>query len=73
MLKFRRKTTEIKTKQEKKRELECEEAIINEKARFARVRKIFMEHMREEYGSEIADRTLGRVNKRRSEGYFKKN
>jgi hypothetical protein len=39
---------------------------------FARVRKTFMDSMREEFGRDIADRTLGRINKRRTEGYFRK-
>ena len=70
MLNFHRKTSETETKQDKKRELECEEAIINEKARFGRVRKTFMEYMREQYGRVIADKVLSRINKRRTEGYF---
>jgi hypothetical protein len=70
MLKFRRKASETETNQEKKRELECEEAIISEKTRFGRVRKTFMECMREEYGYDVADRAVRRVNKRRTEGYF---
>ncbi|MEM3007527.1 MAG: hypothetical protein QXW37_06405 [Candidatus Nitrosotenuis sp.] len=51
----------------------CEEAIIAEKARFGRVRKTFMEYLREEYGRHIADRALWRVNGRRSKRYFRKN
>lgn len=31
--------------------------MILDKTRFGRVRKTFMEYMREQYGSEIADRT----------------
>jgi hypothetical protein len=58
------------TNQEKKRELECEEAIIAEKTRFGRVRKTFMGYMREKYGRHIADRALWRINRRKSEGYF---
>ncbi|HEV2193372.1 MAG TPA: hypothetical protein VGR54_07140 [Nitrosopumilaceae archaeon] len=68
---FGRKSTETETNQEKKRELECEEAIMSEKTRFGRVRKTFMESMREEYGSDIANRALRRINKRRAEGYFR--
>ena len=71
MLRIRRKTSETETKQDKKQELECEEAIINEKTRFGRVRKTFMEYMREQYGRDIADRTLWRINRRKSKGYFK--
>ncbi|MEM2160424.1 MAG: hypothetical protein QXN55_05655 [Candidatus Nitrosotenuis sp.] len=66
-----RKSDEVETSQDKKRELECEEAIIAEKAKFGRVRKTFMEFMREEYGRDIADRTLSRINKRLTAGYFK--
>ena len=72
MLFYHKKTTEIETNQEKRRELECEEAIISEKTRFGRVRKAFMEYMREEYGSDVANRALRRINKRRTEGYFRK-
>lgn len=71
MLNYHRKTTEIETKRDKKRELECEEAIIAEKAQNGRVRKTFMEYMREEYGIDVADKTLRRINKRKSKGYFK--
>jgi hypothetical protein len=65
-----RKTSEIETNQEKKRELECEEAIIKEKTRFGRVRKTFMQYLEAEYGRDIAYRTLWRINRRRSRGYF---
>lgn len=68
---FRRRRYNAETKQDKKRELECEEAIMVEKNRFGKVRKTFMEYMRVEYGYRIADRVLSRVNKRLSEGYFK--
>jgi len=71
MLKIRRKPSGTETKQDKKQELECKEAIINEKTRFGRVRKTFMEYMREQYGRDIADRTLWRINRRKSKGYFR--
>ena len=67
---LRRRRYDSETKQEKKRELECEEAIIAEKNRFTRVRKTFMDYMRAEYG-HMADRVLSRINKRMSKGYFK--
>jgi len=51
-----------------KLELECEEKIISEKHRFGRVRSKMMYQLREEYGKEIANRTLSRVNKRISLG-----
>lgn len=68
----RRKLYDSETKNDIKRELECEEAIIAEKNRFTRVRKTFMDYMRTEYG-DIADRVLSRINKRMSKGYFKTN
>ena len=67
---LRRRRYGTETIQDKKRELECEEAIIAEKNRFTRIRKHFMAYMRAEYGEEIADRTLWRVNRRRSRGYL---
>ena len=51
-------------------ELECEEAIIEDKERFGRVRKSMMNVLRERYGNEIADRTLNRVNKRIQKGHL---
>ncbi|MGI0102498.1 MAG: hypothetical protein ACREA7_07890 [Nitrosotalea sp.] len=51
-------------------ELDCEEAITQDKERFGRVRKSLMVYLREEYGNDIADRALRRVNKRRTDGYF---
>lgn len=71
MLNFSRKNTEEERKQDKKRELECEEEIIDEKRRYGRVRNPFMEYLREKYGRDLTDRTLRRINKRISKGYFK--
>jgi len=51
-------------------ELECEEVIINDKRRFGRVRKSMMNVLRAKYSDEIANRALGRVNKRMQENYF---
>ena len=45
-------------------ELECEEAIIEDKTEFGRVRKSMMNVLRAKYSDEIANRTLNRVNKR---------
>ena len=45
-------------------ELDCEEAIINDKLRFGRVRKSMMNVLRVKHGNEIANRALSRVNKR---------
>lgn len=45
-------------------ELECEEKIITEKHRFGRVRSRMMSQLRKEYGMEIANRSLSRINKR---------
>jgi len=51
-------------------ELECEEAIINDKERFGRARKSMMNVLRAQYGDEIANRTLNRVNKRMQKGHL---
>ena len=45
-------------------ELECEEAIINDKERFGRARKSMMNVLRVKYSDKIANRALSRVNKR---------
>ncbi len=49
-------------------ELACEDAIISDKQRFGRVRTSMMKHLRSEYGEEIANRVLSRINKRASNG-----
>ncbi|MDE1770901.1 MAG: hypothetical protein KGI28_10190 [Thaumarchaeota archaeon] len=49
----------------RKGELDCEEAIIQDKERFGRVRKSLMNYLRSEYGVEMANRALWRTNKRR--------
>ena len=49
-------------------ELECEDAIMNDKQRFGRVRTSLMKHLREKHGQVIANRALSRINKRVSEG-----
>lgn len=51
-------------------ELDCEEAIINEKLRFGRARKSMMKVLRAKYGDETANRTLNRVNKRTQKGHL---
>ncbi len=48
----------------------CEEAIIKDKERFGRVRSSMMEFLRAKYGSNIANRSLNRINKRKQENYF---
>ena len=52
-------------------ELECEEAIIEDKERFGRARKSMMNVLRAKYTDEIANRALSRVNKRLQGNYFK--
>jgi len=49
-------------------ELESEEAIMNDKERFGRVRTSLMKQLRVKYGDEVANRALYRINKRISEG-----
>ena len=51
-------------------DLKCEEAIMKDKELFGRTRTSLMKHLRAEYGSNVADRALRRINKRRTEGYF---
>ena len=49
-------------------ELESEEAIMNDKERFGRVRTSLMKQLRAKYGIDVANRALYRINKRISEG-----
>jgi hypothetical protein len=49
-------------------ELESEDAIMNDKERFGRVRTILMKQLRAKYGEGIANRALYRINKRISDG-----
>jgi len=51
-------------------ELECEEAIINDKERFGRVRTNMMKVLRTKHGEDVANRALSRINKRLQEGYL---
>ena len=51
-------------------ELECEEAIMEDKEEFGRVRNSMMKVLRAQYGPRIADRALRRINKRIQQGYF---
>lgn len=53
-------------------ELDCEEAIINDKQEFGRVRNSMMRVLRAKHSQEIANRTLSRVNKRIQKGHFTK-
>jgi len=47
-----------------KEELECEEAIMQDKQRYGRVRTNMMKHLRAKHGVAIANKTLSRINKR---------
>ena len=51
-------------------DLRCEEAIMKDKERFGRTRTSLMKHLRMEYGRDVADRAMRRINKRRTEGYL---
>lgn len=51
-------------------DLRCEEEIMKDKELFGRTRTSLMKHLRIEYGGDVADRALRRVNKRRTEGYL---
>jgi len=52
-------------------ELECEEAIMEDKERFGRVRTNLMKVLRSKHGDDMANRALSRINKRLQEGYLK--
>ena len=52
-------------------ELECEEVIIEDNEEFGRVRTNLMKVLRAKHGDDIANRALGRMNKRKQEGYLK--
>lgn len=69
---FTRKTSESERKEEIDGDLRCEDAIIDEKTRFGRVRKSMMKYLRAKYGDEMANRALWRVSRRRTEGYLKR-
>jgi hypothetical protein len=45
-------------------ELQCEDAIIQDKKEFGRVRKSMMNVLRAKYSDDVANRALSRVNKR---------
>jgi hypothetical protein len=45
-------------------ELYCEDAIIEDKKEFGRVRKSMMNVLRAKYSDDVANRALSRVNKR---------
>ena len=49
-------------------DLECEDAIMQDKQRFGRVRTSLMKHLRENHGEIVANRALSRINKRVSDG-----
>jgi hypothetical protein len=51
-------------------ELECEEAIIDDKEEFGRVRTNMMKVLRAKHGDSIANRALNRINKRIQENHF---
>jgi len=52
-------------------ELECEEAIIDDKKEFGRVRNSMMKVLRAKYSDEMANRVLSRVNKRIQKNHLK--
>jgi len=54
-------------------ELECEEAIIEDKNQFGRVRNSMMKVLRAKHSEEIANRVLSRVNKRITSKHLNQN
>ena len=65
---MKKSASQTKLEKDEKAELACEDAIISDKQRFGRVRTSMMKHLRTEYGNEIANRVLARINKRASNG-----
>ena len=51
-------------------DLECENAIIEDKARFGRTRTALMRYLRSKYGDQVANRAMWRVNHRFELGYM---
>lgn len=47
-------------------ELDCEQAMINEKEQFGRVRTMMMKYLRTKYGQELTNRAQWRINKRQN-------
>lgn len=64
-------------KQEKlsklQQELDCEQAIINEKETFGRVRTTMLKYLRTKYGQELTDRAQWRINKRQNKNKLLRN
>lgn len=54
-------------------ELDCEQALIEEKQRFGRVRSTMMRYLRTKYGQELTDRIQWRVNKRQNKNKLLRN
>jgi len=52
-------------------DLECEDAIMRDKERFGRALTGLMKQLRLQYGQEVADRALLRINKRVSQNSMK--
>ena len=65
---MKKSASQTKLEKDTTAELACEDAIISDKQRFGRVRTSMMKHLRTEYGNEIANRVLARINKRASNG-----
>ncbi|MGC1708275.1 MAG: hypothetical protein WA799_00525 [Nitrosotalea sp.] len=47
--------------------MRCEEAIMKDREQFGRTRTSLMKYLRAEYGKNVADRALRRINKKRKE------
>jgi hypothetical protein len=54
-------------------ELDCEQAIINEKETFGRVRTTMMKYLRTKYGQELTNRIQWRINKRQNKNKVLRN
>ncbi len=54
-------------------ELDCEQAMINEKETFGRVRTTMMRYLRTKYGQELTNRIQWRINKRQNKNKLLRN
>lgn len=54
-------------------ELDCEQAMINEKEQFGRVRTMMMKYLRTKYGQELTNRIQWRINKRQNKNKLLRN
>ncbi|MGY5147950.1 MAG: hypothetical protein ACW9W4_08125 [Candidatus Nitrosopumilus sp. bin_7KS] len=67
---FKKQSTKL---QQSLAELECEEAIIEDKKEFGRAKKSMMNVLRAKYSDDVTNRALSRVNERLPMNFFQRN